>query len=241
MEKNLKGGRPMRQHVNTSEMHLRSGDCIVCEGDSATNRRSGPARDTWPYLRLMNWHQCWPEFLGEVLFCGWPHLNVQVRNAAVSGSTCHDVAGRLQDVVLPLKPDWVLMTLGGNDVHHGIEPAEFQAVLAEYATRLHAEHGTRTVFLGAYCDAPHAPSKMTWERIGGHYEAFDELAAEHDYVHSLILWDVLSRQAGALAEQWEHHTMFSGPDAHWNAVGHRLIAMEVLRAFGLMAPDPPNG
>jgi lysophospholipase L1-like esterase len=221
-------------------LQLQPGDHIVCEGDSATHRGRGPARDTWPYLRLMNWAETWPDVLGEMLFCAWPHLAVRVTNAAVGGSTCRSVAERLESVVLPLEPDRVLLTLGGNDVNHGIEPAEFRDVLEAYAGRLHEECGAQTVFMGVYTDAPHAPAKMTWEHIGGHYEVFRDLADRHDYIEALVLWDALGRQARALAQQWEHHTMFTGPDGHWNAVGQRLIAAEVLRAFGLMAPDPPQ-
>lgn len=221
------------------KLRLKKGDKIVCEGDSATSRRGGPSLDDWAYLRLMNWHESWASVLGELLFCWWPELCVKVRNAAVGGSSCHRIAARLETMVLPQEPDWVIMTTGGNDLRLGIDPGEFKAVLGDYATRLNEECGTRTIFLGSWSEAPGAPAKMKLARIKPHYDALCALAEERDYVEALILGPALNRHGQALAEQWEGHTIFSGPDGHYNSVGNHIIAAEVMRAFGLIAPENP--
>lgn len=216
-------------------LRFEPGQRIICEGDSMTSRRQGATLDTWAYLRLMNWHRTWPEHFAEALLCWWPELALKVHTAAVGGSSCLRIADRLDTMVLPRDPDWVLMSTGANDLRLGIEPEKFAETFEAYTCRLHDECGARTVFLSAWCEAPHAPEKMKLERVRPYYDRLAELDARHPHVHWLDLTERLADKARALADQWEHHTMFSGPDAHYNEVGSRVIAGEVLRAFGLIA------
>ncbi|MCW8132850.1 MAG: hypothetical protein KIS92_21060, partial [Planctomycetota bacterium] len=91
------------------------GDTIVFEGDSLTNRRRNPAMDTWPYLELMNWKRTYADEIARLLFCWRPDLRLNFRNAGVGGSSCREVENRWEKMVRPLKPNWIVMTLGGND------------------------------------------------------------------------------------------------------------------------------
>ena len=215
------------------DMRFQPGQTVVFEGDSNTSRRGGPSQSTWPYLRLMRWEGSWADRMAELLFCWRPDLALRFANNAVGGSSCEAISKRI-DTVLLLKADWVLITTGGNDVRLAIDPEEFMDVWRSYCTRLHQACGARVVFLTVWGEAVDSPPKMRSEKIEPYRERLDALADELPGVRHFDLGPALSEASAALKAQWSDHTVFSGPDGHYNAVGDLVIAGEVLRRFGIV-------
>ena len=50
----------------------------------------------------------------------------------------------------------------------------------------------------------------------------------------LDVGQTLFRKAEQLVELWPHHTVYSF-GVHYNAVGHEIIATEILQALGLVS------
>jgi lysophospholipase L1-like esterase len=208
---------------------------VIFDGDSLTNRRSAGNPDTWPFLRLMNWDKPWPDLVAEMLFCWRPELNLKFFNAASSGSTCRGAAERQEERVLKREPDWVILSLAGNDIRVGVPPEEFRSTMTEYARRVREEAGGRVLYFGLTEHGPGYPKTDTLEKRREYYGILREIAEGMDGVHYADIGPSLAVKARVLKEQCELHTVY-GDGSHFNAVGQMIIAGEMLRLFGIVCP-----
>jgi lysophospholipase L1-like esterase len=212
---------------------LKPGHSLVFEGDSLTSRRTPPNLDTWPFLRLMNWHWTWAEFASELLFCWRPDLKLQFHISAVGGSNCRDLAARYERTVRPHRPAWVLLTLGANDANQGIPLAEFTRTLARYVRRVKEESGGRVAFIAGFRPCPHCPDEKrgSYAKRRRYYAALRRVARAEGALY-VDAGAALRTKAELLYRQSEWHTVYSD-GGHFNAVGNMIIAGEVLRALGV--------
>jgi lysophospholipase L1-like esterase len=218
---------------------VKPGDHLVFEGDSVTSRESRRHRGTWPYLRLIHCHRTWPDVFTELAFCWRAELRLKFTITAAGGSSCRAIADRYESDVQPLKPDWIVMTTGGNDVRLEIPPEEFGQILGDYGRRAHADSGAQVVFVPGWCEAPHRPEKMQMPRIQPYYDQLAALAEQHAFLHWLDIRDAVTGAGRALYEQWSGHSLFSGPDNHYNEIGATVIAGAVLEGLGLLQGPRP--
>ena len=65
-----------------------------------------------------------------------PKRHIRIRNTGISGNTVRDLATRWQSDVLDLKPDWLSIMIGINDVWRQFDAPERHVSLAEYASIL---------------------------------------------------------------------------------------------------------
>jgi lysophospholipase L1-like esterase len=212
---------------------LKAGQSILFDGDSLTSRRRAGSMDTWPLLDLMNWRDSYADEIARLLFCLRPDLRLSFRNVAIGGQSCRELAARFDEHVVPHKPDWVIMTLGGNDAARAIPPAEFKEKMDAYARRALAEWGGRTVFLGGFRACPGAPegSDERYAARAPYYRAERDIARRHGGLY-VDVGTPLQRKARALYRQSSYHTVYSD-GGHFNAVGNLIIAAEALRALGV--------
>jgi len=211
---------------------LQPGQTVAFDGDSLTCRRQPPALDTWPFLQLMNWRDTYAEHVSQWLFCVRPELNLTFRNVAVGGSSCRELLDRLDGQLLPLRPDWVILTVGANDQAREIPLEEFGRSMRRYAGAIAEASGGRCLFVGGFQACPHAPDHMgaRCAEQQPYYRELAAVAAEHDGIY-LDAGSELHRKAEVLYEQSSAHTVYSD-GCHFNAVGSRIVAAEVLRALG---------
>jgi len=212
---------------------LKPGQSILFDGDSLTSRRRGGSMDTWPFLRMMNWHWTWAEEIERLLFCLRPDLRLSFRNVGIGGQSCRELAERFDTAVVPHKPDWVIMTIGGNDAARRIPPAEFKRTMDTYVSRMRKEWGGRIVFLGSFKTCPNAPegSKQKYAKRAPYYRAERDIARKHGGLY-VDVGTPLQKKARALYKQSTAHTVYSD-GGHFNAVGNVIIAAEALRALGV--------
>jgi len=219
-------------------MELKKNQLVVFDGDSLTNRRSAAVPDTWPFLRLMNWDRIWPDRMAEMLFCWRPELNLSFFNGASGGSTCRGLVERLEANVLARKPGWVIASLAGNDVRVGVPADEFRQTMATYARRLTAEASAEVLFVGFSEHGGDYPKAETLEARRAFYGILDEIATETAGVHYADIGPALAAKANALRAQSEYHTLYAD-GGHFNAIGHLVVAGEILRLFGVVNPAAP--
>jgi lysophospholipase L1-like esterase len=210
---------------------LKPGDRIVFEGDSLTSRRAPGSLDTWPFLELMDWHETYAHHVARLLFCLRPDLRLGFTHAAVGGSSCREVLGRLDGLVLPLKPAWVVMTIGPNDASRKIPLREFRDTMAGYAGRIR-HCGGRVMFLGGMRPCPHCPPAKpdAYRACWPYYRTLQQVARQVDGVYCDV-GKVLLAKARLLYKQHPAHTVYSD-GGHLNAVGNIILAGEVIKALG---------
>lgn len=206
---------------------------ILFEGDSLTHRRRQPALDQWPWLRLSNNHRSWADISAELFFAWRPELSLTFRNGAVGGSTCRDLADRLEPVARPLQPDWIIATLGANDASRNIPVPEFRDTLRRYREEVTAMGG-RVVFLLLGQALPEASASLRehYGRRHPYHEVLRELEAEGAGLDTLDVGEAFYEKADILGQQSEYHRFYAD-GTHFTHLANLVIAGEFVRACGI--------
>jgi hypothetical protein len=89
------------------------------------------------------------------------------------------------------------------------------------------------LFFGIGEHGPDYPKAHTLPARRALYDILRDVAAEIDGVHYADIGPSLAAKAAALLEQSDYHTLYAD-GGHFNAVGHLVVAGEVLRLFGVV-------
>jgi lysophospholipase L1-like esterase len=162
-----------------------------------------------------------------------PQQHIRVRNTGISGNTVRDLAARWQSDVLDLKPDWVSIMIGINDVWRQFDSPlqpEWHVPLDEYASIL--EQLVRTtrpqlkgmVLMTPYFIEPNRadPMRAMMDRYG---EVVRQLAGQFQAI-------VVDTQAAFECVLAEVHPMALASDrVHPTLAGHMVLARAFLKAL----------
>ena len=217
-------------------LKFEKGQSVVFDGDSMTSRRRRSDGGTWPFIQLMGWDQTWADVFGQLVFCWQPELELKFSNSAIGGSNSRDILERI-DRVTACKPQWVMLTIGGNDASSKIPLDEFQKNIQTYCDKLNQE-GAKVVFMiNDYCPSEaekRYPGKIVHyqERVP-YLDKIKEIASKHELVTYIDISDFMkSRIESLLAQSSEHSVLSDG--GHYNNVGATIFAGSVLSAFNVL-------
>ena len=180
----------------------------------------------------IGWHSDgrhgWPCWLACIFHASVGHY-VQTLNAGIGGNTAGDLLNRIQRDVLPVRPQLVIITVGGNDYFKRQPLAEFAANLHKLESILR-ETGAVVVFQTYYAFLPEAGA--------GFIEYMD------------VVRKVAATTGAGLIDQyawfqgWQQHdlatyrTIMRDP-AHLKPIGNALFGTLAGRTFGLWDPAVP--
>jgi len=167
----------------------------------------------------MNWHNTWATKFEELLFAWRPDLRTKTVNLAAGGSNIKNMLERLDTLIMPCKPDWIVFTVGNNDPHQGITADEFEKCFNQYKSKTDA----KLVFIGGFCGDPFFDSAAP-------YYMKIKKAADGNRLHYLDAGTPLAQKAALLKESSELHTVF-GDGVHLNELGAYIVAGTVLKFF----------
>jgi lysophospholipase L1-like esterase len=162
-----------------------------------------------------------------------PQRHIRILNTGISGNTVRDLAARWQSDVLDLKPDWLSIMIGINDVwRQFLAPlqTEGHVPLDEYASTL--EQLVRTtlpqlkglVLMTPYFIEPSRadPMRAMMDRYG---EVVRQLAGQYQAI-------LVDTQAAFESVLTEFHPMALAPDrVHPTLAGHMVLARAFLKAL----------
>lgn len=200
---------------------LRDGDRVVFLGDSITDEDLYPAH----VARLVN--------------LAFPDRRVEFFNSGIALNRAVDVLARLDQDVLPLKPDWVVLCIGVNDAMQ-VAPTDYERQVDLILTRLCAA-GLRVL-----CVTPTGFHEERFPSTGQFVHTRDRMrAVDHTAAHAA---EVLLRLAaehgclaadalGALTRSDLPRERLMANQWHPNAEGGRLVALALLQAWGFVAAD----
>ena len=172
-------------------------------------------------------------FVDALLGTLHPQLAIRVINMGISGNTVRDLKERWQTDVLDLKPDWLSIMIGINDVwrqfdspkqsERHVHPEEFSATLTNLVKQ------TRPILRGLVLMTPFYiepnPADAMRAKMDQYGQIVKKVAAENNAVFvdtQAAFNEVLKFQyAGNLA--WDR--------VHPGATGHMILAMAFLRAI----------
>jgi lysophospholipase L1-like esterase len=196
---------------------VKSGDRIVFLGDSIT--RFGQAPLGWVTLVTDGFERA--------------RVKVQVKNAGIPGDTSKDMLARLAPV-LALKPTWLVLSCGVNDVFmgpRGVPLDAYRANMTKIVDQAQAA-GIRVMLL--------TPTMIGEEAARPNNRAireYDAAVRELARTKHCVLADVgadMERELSALeAAGRTRGNLLTVSGAHLNAHGNVMMAETVLRAFGL--------
>ncbi len=164
-----------------------------------------------------------------------PELNIRVVNMGCSGDNVRNLKARWQTDVADLKPDWLVIMIGVNDVWRQFDMpliTEQHVYIDEYETTLDELAGTGKKLAGGglVLMTPHyiEPNRndamrATMDKYG---EVVKRIAAKHDavFVDVQAAFDQVLKCCNPNALAWDR--------VHPNITGHTIIAKAFLDAVG---------
>jgi lysophospholipase L1-like esterase len=164
----------------------------------------------------------------------YPERGIRVVNQGTSGNTVRDLKARWTSDVIDLKPDWLSIMIGINDVwrHYDcplfpeihVSAAEYEATLEELAAR------SRPLLKGLVLMTPYFIEPNPSETMRAHMDRYGaivkKLAARHDAIFVNV------QQAFETVLKHNHPATYAGDRVHPNLTGHMVIARAFLDGVG---------
>ena len=219
-------------------MLLKAGDIVVFQGDSVTDG-----------FRNFKERFCEPEMgvgyvkMARDLFAALhPDVNVTFINRGRSGDTIKTMKRRWQKDCLDLKPTWVSIMIGINDVtshnapdrkhqEKGSSIEQYEALYREILDETRAKlSGVRFVLMEPYCIPYSKRYRELRPDLDARLDVVRKLAKEYDAV--LLNTDRIMNEADKAPGRKKTWTV--GDGVHPKSPGCMLMAVEWLRAVGAM-------
>lgn len=212
-------------------MKLERNDKLVMIGDSITDcGRQRPVGDGSSealgngYVSLVN----------AILQATRPDLKIRVINMGISGNTVRDLKKRWESDVMALKPDWVSIMIGINDVWRQFDrplapethvyPDEYEATLDELVRRTAPQVKGIVLMTPFYLEPNRSdPMRAMMDRYG---EIVRRTAERHGtlFADTQAAFDRVLQHLYPAALAWDR--------VHPNATGHYVLARAFLEAVG---------
>ena len=211
-------------------MKIHPNSTLLMIGDSITD--CGRAR---PIGEAAGWDlgNGYVSLIHAMLGTTCPGQNIRIRNLGVSGNTVRDLAARWQSDVLDLKPEWLSVMIGINDVWRQFDAplqTEWHVSLDEYASTLEKlVCTTRPQLKGLVLMTPYFIEPNRAEPMRAMMDRYGEVVLQLTEKYQAIPVD---SQAGFDAILTEVHPMaLAGDRIHPTPTGHMILARAFLQAL----------
>ena len=170
----------------------------------------------------------------SLLSATYPELGIRVVNVGSGGNTVRELKGRWDRDVLGLKPDWVSISIGINDVwrqfdlprmketHVGIK--EYERTLNELLQR------TQPLVKGMVLLTPYFIEPNRKDAMRRRMDAYGKVAKKLAKQHGAVLVDLQAAFDRVLRRQ--HPAALAWDRIHPNQAGHMVITRAFLNAIG---------
>jgi len=212
-------------------MKLQKGSKLVMIGDSITDAGRGRPVGEGLFDPLGRGYSC---FVNALLGTAYPQLGIRVVNMGCSGNTVRDLKSRWQTDVFDLKPDWVSIMIGINDVWRQYDSPlqpEGHVLIKEYeATLRELVKSTLPKVKGLILVTPYYietnrrdPMRATMDKYGA---VVKKIAKEN---HAILV-DTQAAIDKALKTQYPGTLAWDR--VHPNQVGHMVLAKAFVDGIG---------
>lgn len=202
-------------------------DRIVFAGDSVTDMGSeNPVGEGL----FDNLGRSYVRVVENLLAVCYPEIRLRITNSGISGNTSRDLLLRFDRDVVDLKPDWVSICIGINDVWRQfdspaitdgqVQPEEYRRNVEEMILKVKGK--VKGIFiLTPYYMEPNADDKMR-ARMDEYGEICKELAEKHGCI--LVDFQKLYTNYCSI----RHSSYIAWDRVHPNQIGATLMAREFL-------------
>ncbi len=213
-------------------MLFENGDRIVFTGDSTTDAERGRpvGEGLWAgtgtgYVRQIE----------NILNVVYPDKLFRISNTGCSGNTSRDLLARWQNDVMNLKPDWVSLMIGINDIWRQFDspaitsahvyPDAYKQNLCEMLER------TLPVVKGMVVISPYYIENNREDRMRQVTDEYAAICADVAKKYHVLYVNV--QQAFDDYLTYRHSSYIAWDRVHPGPVGSAIIAIEVLKAVGM--------
>lgn len=202
-------------------------DRIVFAGDSVTDMESEQPIGEGIFESV---GRSYVRIIENMLNTWYPELKIRVTNSGISGNTSRGLRERFQRDVIDLKPDWVSICIGINDVWRQFDcPAllDWQVMPEEYETNVESMIlSVKNQVKGVFLLTPYymEPNSEDWMRKRmDEYGAICKKLAEK---HNCIFVDLQKTFNQYFC--YRHSAYIAWDRVHPNQIGATIIAKEFL-------------
>lgn len=203
-------------------------DRIVFAGDSVTDMGSSQPVGEGLFDHV---GRGYVRIIENMLSTWYPEIMIRVTNSGVSGNTSRDLLNRFQRDVIDLKPEWVSICIGINDVwrqfdcpaiaNSHISPAEYKDNVENMILSI------RSNVKGVFLMTPYymEPNKNDWmrKRMDEYGAICKKLAQKHNCI-SIDLQKTFDQYF-----MYRHSSYIAWDRVHPNLIGATIIAKEFLQ------------
>ncbi|NGZ75557.1 SGNH/GDSL hydrolase family protein [Saccharibacillus alkalitolerans] len=210
-------------------MKLAHNDKLLLIGDSVTD-----AGRAYPVGYKNGLGNGYAALVDALLRTGYPELNALVLNTGIGGNTVRDLKKRWQTDVVDLKPDWLSVMIGINDVwrqfdtpeaiHSFISLDEYESTLRELLDAVQPNLKGLILMTPYYMTGQEDPMRSMMDRYGA---VIKRLAGDYgaELVDTQAAFDRMGHHMiqSSLSNGWDH--------VHPNTAGSMVIARGLLNAL----------
>ena len=211
-------------------MLMRPRSRLVMIGDSITDSGRSPAGEGSP----MAIGDGYVRYVDALLGVGYPAHSIRVTNMGIGGNTVRHLAARWQHDVLQLKPDWLSIMIGINDVwRHFDQPRqpEQHVPLDEYQQTLdHLAKTTLPSLAGLVLMTPFYIEPNRDDAMRRQMDAYGAVVKQLASSYGAIFVDTQAA-FDRLLERY-YPAVLALDRVHPNHIGHMAIARAFLDAVG---------
>jgi lysophospholipase L1-like esterase len=163
-----------------------------------------------------------------------PERNIRVVNMGISGNTVRDLKNRWQTDVINLKPDWLSIMIGINDVWRQFDlpkqteihvgPEEYEATLDELVAK------TKPLVKGLVLMTPYYIEPNRQDGMRARMDEYGKLVKKTAKKHGVILVDTQAAYDKVLAHIYP--ATLAWDRVHPSVVGHMVLARTFLAGVG---------
>ncbi len=177
------------------------------------------------------------KFIAELIAIRYPPLNVRIINKGISGNTVADLRDRWHDDVLTIKPDWLSVLIGINDVHRtltgdptAVPPNRYEELYRQCLELTMERTNAQVVLMEPFYISTDIETD-SWRtkvlKALKEYQAIVRQLADEFNAVFVPLHELFQEQL-----RYRHADAFCPEPVHPNQFGHLLIAHAWLKAMG---------
>lgn len=213
-------------------MQIAAGSKLLFIGDSITD--AGRAKPVGEGL-FEALGKGYVNLVAGTLGAACPERRIRVVNMGLSGNTVRDLKARWQTDVLDLKPDWLSIMIGINDVWRQFDlplQREIHVGLEEYAATLEElVAGTKPSIKGLVVMTPFYIEANRADAMRARMDQYGAAAKRIGKAHKAVIVDTQAAFDAYL--KYHHSASLAWDRVHPNTTGHMILARAFLKGLGL--------
>jgi lysophospholipase L1-like esterase len=173
-------------------------------------------------------------FVDSVIQAASPDKRIRILNTGISGNRICDLKSRWESDVLALKPDWLAVMIGINDVWRQFDSPleERQVHIEEFESTMdELIDAAQPLLTGLVLLTPYFIESNTDDPMRAKMDTYGNVVKKMADKHAAVLVDTQQAFDAFLAHRRSQE--LCGDRVHPNAVGHMILARAFLDAMGI--------